>query len=100
LLFLKIRAAILWPRVVMRILRSPSFVISGPSGFGRLPPPRHDLSPHEREEVLKTMLGKSGFVLCNERELFAFYVISLLCAVIVLVTLNGAFDLLSELESK
>lgn len=57
----QVRAAIAWPLYLQSILRYPSLLIRSSLGYhGRLPPPRRDLSPDRRKEVVEEMLSFSG----------------------------------------
>ncbi len=53
-----IRAAIFWPYYLSGVLRHPSFLIRSSLGYhGRMPPPRSDFPPAEREKVMEEMLS-------------------------------------------
>lgn len=96
----QILAALLWPYVVRGLIRRPSLLVVSQHGYqGRLPPPRRDLSPAERKKVIETVLaqmGRDAKVICNERQLLAFYAAGLVAAVGCLIVLNAAIDGLSE----
>lgn len=91
-----ILVAVLWPYFLKGLLRYPCLLITSRQGYhGRMPPPRRDLSPVRRKEVMDESLayiGEDAAVICNERELLASYAIGLLAAVISLVGLNAAID--------
>lgn len=93
-------AAIIWPYSLRRLFRHPCLLVVSRKGYhGRLPPPRSDLSPAERKQVIERLLKLTGHdarVLCDERQLLVTYAIGLLIAVLCLVVLNAAIDGLSE----
>jgi hypothetical protein len=93
-------AAAIWPFSIGSLLRYPCLLIESRKGYhGRLPPPRSDLSPAKRKDVIETLLsqiGEDARVVCNERQLLASYAIGLFIAVVGLVALNAAIDGLSE----
>jgi hypothetical protein len=75
-------AAMIWPYFLRSLLRYPCLLVESPKGYhGRLPPPRRDLSPAERKDVIEfflSQLGDDARVICNERQLLASYAIGLL----------------------
>jgi hypothetical protein len=92
-------AAVFWPYFVGGIVRHPCYLIRSSLGYhGRMPSPRRDLSPTERDEAIKTMLSflDKGSIICTERQLLAAYAMGLAAAVVGLVILNGAVDRLTE----
>jgi len=95
-----ILAAIMWPYWLRGLFRHPCLLVVSRKGYhGRLPPPRNDLPPAERKQVIETFLSLTGDdarVICDERQLLASYAIGLLIAVLCLVVLNAAIDGLSE----
>jgi len=95
----KILAAVFWPYFLRGLLWHPSFLVRSSLGYhGRMPPPRSDLPPAERKEVMDMMLsylGKDATVICNERQLIGAYSVALFAAVLGLVILNTAVDRLS-----
>lgn len=95
----KILLALFWPYFLRGLLRHPSFLVRSSLGYhGRMPPPRSDLSPARRKEVMEEMLsylGKDATVICNERQLLGVYAMALFAAVLGLVILNTAVDRLS-----
>ena len=95
----KFFAAVFWPYFLIGVIRYPCFLIRSSSGYhGRMPPPRKDLSPVKRKQVMEEMLsfvGKGATVICNERQLLGIYAIALFAAVLGLVILNAAIDRLN-----
>jgi hypothetical protein len=95
----KILVALFWPYFLRGLLRHPSFLVRSSLGYhGRMPPPRSDLPPAKRKEVMDTMLsylGKDATVICNERQLLGIYAMALFAAVLGLVIVNAAVDRLS-----
>lgn len=95
-----ILATITWPYWLRGLFRHPCLLVVSRKGYhGRLPPPRSDLSPAERKQVIETFLSLTGGdarVVCDERQLLASYAIGLFVAVLCLVVLNAAIDGLSE----
>jgi len=93
----EIGAALLWPRVVAGILRTPSVLVVSNAGYhGRLPPPRAR-DPVERQAVIEKMLAMTGGdarIHCTDRQLLISYLTALLAATGGLVGLNAAIDLL------
>jgi hypothetical protein len=95
----KILFALFWPYFVRGFLWYPSFLVRSSLEYhGRMPPPRSDLPPAERKEIMDMMLsylGKDATVICNERQLLGVYAIALFTVVLGLVILNAAVDSLS-----